>query len=94
MTGPWVRRTLADEGAFLTAIAIVLVGVGSIFVVPDHWLRGVLVAAAGLLTAGVLRLVVPRSHAGLLVVRGRVFDAACYLTLGGAVLVFGVLLPR
>ncbi|MEP6598602.1 MAG: DUF3017 domain-containing protein [Actinomycetota bacterium] len=94
MTGAWLRRSLADEAAFLLVLAIVLVGVGTVFVVPDHWLRGVLVVAAGLLAAGVLRLVVPRSRAGLLVIRGRLFDAVCYLMLGGMVVLFGVLLPH
>ena len=39
-----------------------------------------------MLVAGVLRLVLPTAHAGLLAVRGRWFDIVCYLAMGGVIL--------
>jgi hypothetical protein len=60
----------------------------------SDWLRGVLLLASGPLLAGVLRLVLTESRAGLLAVRARWFDVACYLSLGVLAVTLGLLLPR
>jgi len=48
----------------------------------------------GMVVGAFLRTVLPNGKAGLLVVRGRLFDALCYLSLGLAVFGFGILVPQ
>ncbi len=89
-----LRKTLRSEAPFALVLAIAIAGLGSVVVSSQHWLRGVLIAASALLVAGVARFVLPPRQAGLLAVRGRLFDTACYLALGGSIVLFGLLLPR
>lgn len=65
---------------------LLLVLVGLALVGQDHWRRGLLLAGVGLLAGAGVRLVLPARVAGLLVVRGRVFDAAVLAGLGAAVI--------
>ena len=60
----------------------------------DHWLRGVGVVGAALIGAGLLRASLSDVQAGLLVVRRRPFDVACYLLLGGTIIGVGLVLPH
>lgn len=73
---------------------VVLAGAGSgLALASDHDVSvrvGMLVLACSLGIAGILRLVLPRARAGLLAVRGRVFDAA--VLLGGGVLLAALVL--
>lgn len=66
--------------ALLAVLAIVAVGVA--LAALGHWRRAAVVIASALLVAGLLRMVLPRRLAGLLVVRRVSFDAAVYLGLG------------
>jgi hypothetical protein len=92
MTVPMVglRQTLRDEAAFAAVLLVALIGLTSVLVAPQHWLRGVLIIASSLLVAGAARGGLPDRRAGLLAVRNRMFDMACYLVLGGATIGFGV----
>lgn len=83
---PWLR----DELAFVVVAAILLAAVGYLAIWPDHWRRGVGIVALAALVGGVLRLVLPRPRAGMLVVRARWFDVACYLVIGGVILAAAV----
>jgi len=89
-----VRRVLRNELPFVLVVGIVALGFSYMLVASGHWLRGVTVMAAGMVFAGVLRIVLPNGRAGLLAVRSRFLDALCYLALGVAVFGFGVLVPR
>lgn len=89
-----VRQTLSSNLPFVVVLSIVAAGILYATVVPEHWLRGVVVTAIGVLVAGTCRLALSDRRAGLLRVRNRIFDAACYFTLGGALILFGSLLPR
>jgi hypothetical protein len=89
-----LRQTLRDEVPFVLVLAIAVAGLCTVVISSQHWLRGVLIIASGLLVAGAARFVLPPRRAGLLAVRGRLFDTACYLALGGAIVLFGLLLPR
>lgn len=75
-------------GAVLLAVVLGLALVGQ-----DHWRRGLLLAGIGLLAGAVLRLVLPGRAAGLLAVRGRVFDVLVLGTLGVAVIVLTSSVP-
>jgi hypothetical protein len=87
-------RAVRDEFPFATVVAVVAVGLLEVSFAPEHWLRGVLIMAGGFGLAGLLRLVLPDDHAGLLRVRRRAFDVACFATVGVLAVIFAVLLPR
>jgi hypothetical protein len=75
-------------GGVLLAVVVGLALVGQ-----DHWRRGLLLAGAGLLVGAVVRLVLPSRVAGLLVVRGRIFDSIVLAVLGTAVIVLTSSVP-
>lgn len=83
---PRSLQWLRDQVAFVAVAVIMLAAVGYLLVWPDHWRRGVGVIAVAVLVGGVLRLLLPRPKAGMLVVRARWFDVACYLVIGGVIL--------
>jgi hypothetical protein len=85
-----LRQTLRHEMAFVLVLAITLIGLTSVVVASQHWLRGVLIIASAFVVAGVARALLSDRRAGLLAVRGRMFDVACYFLLGGATIGFGV----
>jgi hypothetical protein len=82
------------EYPFLLVLVIELLGVASVASAPQHWLRAVGVMAAGFAVAGVLRLVLTDTQAGLLRVRRRMFDVAAYWTFGALAVVFALALPQ
>lgn len=77
----------------LVVLACALGGLGYAAVVPEHWLRGVLVMAGGMVLAGLFRLMLPARQAGLLAVRGRLVDVLCYAGVGVALWFVGLALP-
>jgi uncharacterized membrane protein YdcZ (DUF606 family) len=76
------------ELPFGVVLLIELAAVLSVALAPQHWLRAVAGMTVGLLVAGLLRMVLSDEQAGLLRVRRRSFDVACYV--GLAVLTFAV----
>lgn len=84
-------RTLRRQSPFL--LVLVVLGLGMVAILADHWRRGCGLVALSLLVAGVARLVVPSNRIGLLAVRGRAVDVCCALLLGGAVLVLAWIVP-
>ena len=82
------------EAPFALVLLIMSAGVTYLGFFPSHWLRGVAVIALGPLVGGVLRLMIPDRQVGLLAVRGRLFDAVCYLGLGVLIVTFALALPR
>ena len=78
----WIR----DQVAFLVVLLLLGVAFAYLIVDPDRWWRGSDVFSAGMLLAGLLRTVLPVRRVGLLAVRSRWLDVACYLALGGAIL--------
>jgi Protein of unknown function (DUF3017) len=92
--GERVHRDDLHEAPFGLVLLIELVGVCSVFLAPQHWLRAVGVLAAGVLVAGLLRLVLSDEQAGLLRVRRRSFDVACYWLLGVFTIVVALGLPQ
>jgi hypothetical protein len=89
-----VRQALSSNLPFVIVLSVVAAGILYSTVVAEHWLRGVVVTAVGVLIAGTFRLALSDRRAGLLRIRTRMFDAACYFALGGALILFGSLLPR
>ena len=75
-------------------LLIELVAVLSVAVAPQHWLRAVGGMTAGMLVAGFFRLTLSNEQAGLLRVRRRAFDVACYWGLAVLTFVVAVALPQ
>jgi hypothetical protein len=96
VAGPSIRRRsgLITELPYIGVLVLAALGVGYALADSHHWLRGVGLAGAALLLAGLLRLTLPDTRAGLLAVRNRYFDALCYLALGGVIVGVGLVLPH
>ena len=93
-SSPRTRDRDLRELPFGVVLLIELAGVCSVFIAPQHWLRAVGVLAIGMLVAGALRLVLSNEQAGLLRVRRRSFDVACYWVLGVFAIVVALGLPQ
>lgn len=80
--------------------ALVIIGIGvlaglgyAVFGGENAWRTGCVIIGAALGVGALLRLVLPKSAAGLLAVRGRAFDVF-FLVLGGAaIIVLALLVP-
>lgn len=68
---------------FLVLIGVLLAGV---LVLADRWRRGAFVFGGSLAFGAVLRALLPASRAGLLQVRGRVFDVSALTAMATVVL--------
>lgn len=81
----------AGRAGFAVSLLAVVAGLVYLGFAPQHWLRGVLVVAGGVIFAGLLRLALPDRRSGPLLVRGRWFDGGCYLVVGVLMVTFGFL---
>ena len=72
------------------ALAIAGAGLGLIVIALHHFRWGNLLIAGSMLTAALLRLVLPTRQAGLLVVRSRFTDVVTMGAIGGALLVLAL----
>jgi hypothetical protein len=79
-------RWINEQLAFLVVLVVLAAAFGYLIVEPGRWGRTSGVVAVAVLLAGVLRAVLPAGRVGMLAVRSRWFDAACYLALGGVIL--------
>jgi Protein of unknown function (DUF3017) len=87
--GP-VRRPF---GELPTAVVVLIAGFGMVAVTLGHWRRGMFLVGVAALVAALLRLVLRSRDAGLLVIRGRVFDVVALVLIGGTVLVLTAVVP-
>ncbi|HSY15603.1 MAG TPA: DUF3017 domain-containing protein [Jatrophihabitantaceae bacterium] len=85
---------LRNELAFGVVLVVVLGGFLAGWLAPGHWLRGVVIMAFGFWLACAFRLTLPRRWLGMIAIRGRYFDAACYFGCGSLIVVFAILLPK
>ncbi|MEO6701410.1 MAG: DUF3017 domain-containing protein [Jatrophihabitantaceae bacterium] len=90
----WFHSRRLGELPFGLVLLIELSAVVSVSLAPQHWLRAVGVMTAGMAVAGLLRLVLSDEQAGLLRVRGRTFDVACYWLFGLVTLLVALGLPQ
>ncbi|GAA3866604.1 DUF3017 domain-containing protein [Tessaracoccus defluvii] len=74
-------------------VSLALVGVGAALAAVGQWRAGAIVIAGALLVAAVFRLVLPRRHAGLLVVRRRWLDVLVLGALGVGTFVLALVVP-
>jgi hypothetical protein len=78
-------RWLRSELPFVLVVAIILAATGYLYANPHQWRPATSAMAFGVVVAGLLRLGLPAHRAGMLIVRGRFFDTACYLAMGAVV---------
>ncbi|MDQ2836635.1 MAG: DUF3017 domain-containing protein [Actinomycetota bacterium] len=90
----WFHSRDLRDIPFALVLLIELVGVASVAIAPQHWLRAIGVLTAGMAVAGFFRLVLSNDQAGLLRVRRRTFDVTCYWGLGLLAMVFALTLPQ
>ncbi|MDP9094491.1 MAG: DUF3017 domain-containing protein [Actinomycetota bacterium] len=81
-----LRRRIKAQAPFLAVVAVVAAMFVYLTIDPGHWVRGTAGIAIAMLLAAVLRLVLPGARAGMLAVRGRWWDALCYVLLGALIL--------
>jgi hypothetical protein len=91
---PHAARWLREQALFLLIVAGLLAGFGYLLVGAGHWRRSTAVMGCVMLLAAVLRASLRPGRVGLLAVRGRWFDTAVYLALGGVVLAVDIRLHR
>jgi hypothetical protein len=77
---------IVEQLAFLLVVVVLAAAFVYLIVESGRWGRSAGGVSVAVLLAGVLRLLLPTRHAGLLAVRSRWLDAACYLALGGVIL--------
>ncbi|HEV2887083.1 MAG TPA: DUF3017 domain-containing protein [Jatrophihabitans sp.] len=90
----WIPSRDLKEVPFGVVLLIELGAVLSVALAPQHWLRAVGVMTVGLLVAGFFRLTLTNEQAGLLRVRRRTFDVACYWGLAVFTFAVAVALPQ
>lgn len=93
MTSLFHSRDL-KEIPFGVVLLIEVAGAASVAVAPQHWLRAVGVMSIGMAVGGLFRLVLSNEQAGLLRVRRRTFDVACYWGFGLLALIVALALPQ
>ncbi|MFI7066210.1 DUF3017 domain-containing protein [Kribbella sp. NPDC050124] len=72
-----------------------LVGATGLVVLTFYnWRNGVLIFAGGVFLAGLLRATLSDTAAGLLHVRGRMFDTALLIAVGAAIATLGLIVPN
>lgn len=68
----------------LLAVTLVIAA-AVVLVLADRWRRGAFVLGGAVLLAGVLRWILDDAQVGLLQVRGKKFDVAAMLVVGGMI---------
>ncbi|AYF75090.1 DUF3017 domain-containing protein [Nocardia yunnanensis] len=68
-------------------LVVAVLGAAVVFLALEHWRLGTFLLGGAALLGAALRLVVPTERAGLLAVRGKVFDVAWLTVLSGAIIV-------
>ncbi len=86
-------RPPRSRGSRIYLIQLVAVAAGLILVVAGAWRVGVVTIGVSFLIAAALRAVVTPDQYGMLRVRGKAFDMAWMLLLGGALVFLAVNIP-
>ncbi len=74
-------------------LVLTAVAVGAGYAAFGHWRRASLMVAGALVLAGLLRLVLPRDLAGLLVLRRKWIDVTVFTVLGLATAAVSLFVP-
>lgn len=86
-----VLRAVVNEWPLALVLSVCVAGL--LVVLSNHFRRGTVLFAGGLVLAAALRAVLPTPAAGLLVVRNRVLDVLTLGALGLGVLLTALVVP-
>lgn len=86
-----ISRVVAAEWPLACVLTVCTAGV--LVVLSEHFRRGTVLFAGGLVLAAGLRALLPTESAGLLVVRGRLIDVITLTALGLGVLLAALVVP-
>jgi uncharacterized membrane protein len=75
-------------------LVFLVVAVGMVQVLTQHWRQGAALLGGSLLLAAFLRVLLPPDRVGLLAIRSRPVDVLVYLAFGGALLVLALTIVR
>jgi hypothetical protein len=90
----WLHSRNLHEYPFALVLLIEAGGALWVGIAPQHWLRAIGVLAGGMLLGGLFRLLLSDEQAGLLRVRRRTFDVACYWGLAAMAILVALGLPQ
>ncbi len=90
----WFHSRDLHEAPFILVLLIEAAGVASVVLAPQHWLRAVGVLCIGLAVGGLFRLALSNEQSGMLRVRRRTFDVACYWGFAVLAMLFALALPQ
>jgi hypothetical protein len=77
-----------------SAVVFLIAAAGLVRVLTEHWRQGGVILGGAVLVAAVLRAVLDPDQLGLLAIRSRVIDVACYAGLGIAMVLLSVTITR
>jgi uncharacterized membrane protein YjjP (DUF1212 family) len=75
-------------------LSLLVAATGLVVLTFYNWRNGVFIFAGGVVLAGLLRVGLTDSAAGLLHVRGRMFDTTLLLAVGAAIALLGLIVPN
>jgi hypothetical protein len=90
--GPGLRSRLPVHAPFLAVVLVVVVGL--VRVLTQHWREGAALLGGALLLAALLRVLLPPERVGLLAIRSRPVDVLVYLAFGGALVVLALTIVK
>jgi uncharacterized membrane protein YadS len=90
----WLHSRDTREVPFLIVLLIEILSLASVAAAPQHWLRAVGGMTVGIAVAGLFRLLLSNDQAGMLRVRSRPFDVACYWSFAVVTIIFAISLPQ
>lgn len=89
---PVAARSLR-QWPLMIVIVGVAIGLGVALIGEDTWRLGCLIIGSSLGVGAVERLALPTKEAGLLQVRGRVFDIAVMALAGASIIALAIVVP-
>ena len=87
-----LRARISRHAPMLSVLLIAAVGMER--VLTQHWREGALLLGGSLLVAAALRMVLSTERSGLLAIRSRAIDVACYGVFGLAMVVLAATITR
>ncbi|MEV0801876.1 DUF3017 domain-containing protein [Kribbella sp. NPDC050281] len=75
-------------------VSLLVAATGLVILTFYDWRNGVLIFAGSVVLAGLLRATLSDTAAGLLHVRGRMFDTAFLIAAGAAIAALGLIVPN
>ena len=76
------------------AVSLLVAATGLVVLTFYNWRNGIFIFAGSVVLAGLLRIGLTDSAAGLLPVRGRMFDTTLLLAVGTAIALLGLIVPN